>query len=282
MTQQGSLGTVSGLFRYPVKSLGGEALAAAQIGASGIAGDRIWAFRDLGRNEISSAKRYPLLMQISAALQEDGHASLRFASGEISSTAVPDCAECVSNFIGRPQELFGLRPASDMAHFARAGVAAENMEADIRGKLGLLADEPLPDFSKFPAEVLRNATVPGTYFDGAVVHIILASELRQLQGSVSGAEVDALRFRPNIVLDDLAAPLASDDLVGVTLRAGDCVLHLEYTVPRCSMTTHEQGRLGKAPQIMRTLVRDWKHNFGLYASVQQGGQIRMGDVIERC
>jgi len=282
MAQQGRLGTISGLFRYPVKSLGGEALAAAQIGASGIAGDRIWAFRDLGRSEISSAKRYPLLMQIAAALQEDGHARLRFPSGETSSTAASDCAARVSNFIGRPQALFGVRPASDAAHFARSGVAVENMEADIRGVLGLLPDETLPDFSKFPAEALRNATVPGTYFDGAVIHIILASELRQLQGSVSGAEVDALRFRPNIVLDDLAAPLVSDDLVGVTLRAGDTVLRLDFIVPRCSMTTHEQGRLGKAPQIMRTLVRDWKHNFGLYATVQQGGQIRLGDVFERC
>ncbi|MFZ5835439.1 MAG: MOSC domain-containing protein [Pseudomonadota bacterium] len=282
MTQQDKLGTVGGLFRYPVKSLGGEALAAAQIGVSGVAGDRIWAFRDLGRNEISSAKRNPLLLRITAALQDDGHARLSFPSGETSSTAAPDCADRVSDFIGRPQALFGLRPASDVAHFARAGVAVENMEADIRGVLGLLPDETLPDFSKFPAEALRNATVPGTYFDGAVIHIILASELRQIQASVSGAEVDALRFRPNIVLNDLAAPLVSDDLVGATLRAGDSVLRLDYMVPRCSMTTHEQGRLGKAPQIMRTLVRDWKHNFGLYASVQQGGRIKLDDVIARC
>jgi uncharacterized protein len=38
------VGTVTGLWRYPVKSMAGEALAEAQIGWAGVAGDRRWAF----------------------------------------------------------------------------------------------------------------------------------------------------------------------------------------------------------------------------------------------
>jgi len=38
------VGTVSGLWRYPVKSMGAEALAAAFVSWAGIAGDRRWAF----------------------------------------------------------------------------------------------------------------------------------------------------------------------------------------------------------------------------------------------
>ena len=126
-----------------------------------------------------------------------------------------------------------------------------------------------------------NATVPGTYFDAASIHIVLASELRRLQGTLPGADANVMRFRPNIVLNDLDAPLMSDDLVGATVRADNVVMRIDYATPRCAMTTHGQGALDKAPQIMRALVRDWKHNFGLYASVLQAGQIRMGDSVAR-
>jgi uncharacterized protein YcbX len=38
------VGRVVGLWRYPVKSMGGEALAEVQVGWHGMAGDRRWAF----------------------------------------------------------------------------------------------------------------------------------------------------------------------------------------------------------------------------------------------
>ncbi len=273
------LATVSGLFRYPVKSLRGEMLGAADVSVSGMAGDRVWAFRDVERNQITSAKRSPLLLQISAKLHKDGQANLLLPSGETVRTDAPDCADIVSNFIGRPQVLFGLRPATDTAHFARAPIAPEKFETYVREMAGLEAGETLPDYSKFPPDVLMNATVPGTYFDGATIHIILASELRQLQDGLPGAMVDATRFRPNIVLNDLAAPLASDDLIGATLQIGSAIVRIDYMTPRCSMTTHEQGQLARAPQIMRRLVRDWKHNFGVYGAVAREGQIRIGDQV---
>src|SRR5450432_4044223 len=37
-------GIVSGLWRYPVKSMAGEALASADLSWAGLAGDRRWAF----------------------------------------------------------------------------------------------------------------------------------------------------------------------------------------------------------------------------------------------
>ena len=38
------VGRVSGLWRYPVKSMAGEALAQADVSWHGFAGDRRWAF----------------------------------------------------------------------------------------------------------------------------------------------------------------------------------------------------------------------------------------------
>lgn len=277
MTVQNLTAKVRELYRFPVKSLGGEALREIGVSASGFAGDRLWAFRDIGRNEITSAKRSPLLLQISARSLEGGQALLSLPTGQSVRTDAPDCAEIISAFIGRPQKLFSQRPASDTAHYARAAVAPEQMESSLREALALLPDEPLPDFSKFPAEIFQYKTVPGSYFDGAVIHIILASEMQRLQNTLPGVAVSAPRFRPNIVLDDLGAPLCATDLIGKKIQIGAVALSIDYMVPRCSMTTHQQDDLGKAPEIMRKLVRDWQNNFGVYGSVLKPGQIRIGE-----
>lgn len=275
------LGTVSGLFRYPVKSLGGEALESADVTVAGFAGDRQWAFWDVARGEISNAKRSPLLLQIAAQSLNDGRAQLRLPDGSMVHTGAPDCAGKISAFIGRELKLYGLRPASDTAHFARETIAPEKREAQMREVLGLLAEEPFPDFSKLPREALQHTTVPGSYFDAAPLHIILASELRQMQESLPDTVVNALRFRPNIVLDDLAAPLSAESLTGASLQMGGARIRVDYMVPRCSMTTHAQDGLAKAPQIMRRLVQEWKHNFGLYGAAIQEGYIRLGDQVSR-
>lgn len=279
MTAQDIMIRVRELYRYPVKSLVGEALTEAAVSASGFAGDRLWAFRDTGRDEIATAKRSPLLLQISARSLEGGQALLRLPAGQSVRTDSPDCAEIISAFIGRPQKLYPQRPASDTAHYARAAVAPEQMEASIRETLALLPDEPLPDFSKFPAELFLNSTVPGTYYDGAVIHIILASEMQRLQNTLLGVAVNAMRFRPNIVLDDLGAPLSSTDLIGKKMQIGEVAISIDYMVPRCSMTTHQQGDLAKAPEIMRALVRDWQNNFGVYGSVVHPGRVAIGDPV---
>ena len=45
------VGVVSELWRYPVKSLGGESLAAARLTSQGVVGDRCWAFVDAGSGD---------------------------------------------------------------------------------------------------------------------------------------------------------------------------------------------------------------------------------------
>lgn len=45
-----TIGEVAQLWRYPVKSLGGERLDDVEIGPRGVLGDRLWAVRDLERD----------------------------------------------------------------------------------------------------------------------------------------------------------------------------------------------------------------------------------------
>src|SRR5271166_1991694 len=61
-----SEGRVAEIWRYPVKSMGGERLEAVQVGHGGLPGDRGWAVRDEVRGGIRGAKKIPALMRCKA------------------------------------------------------------------------------------------------------------------------------------------------------------------------------------------------------------------------
>ncbi|HEY6120033.1 MAG TPA: MOSC N-terminal beta barrel domain-containing protein, partial [Pyrinomonadaceae bacterium] len=64
------IGTVTQIWRHPVKSMAGETLEACSLGPLGIPGDRGWALRDETTGEITNGKRIPALMQCSAKYME--------------------------------------------------------------------------------------------------------------------------------------------------------------------------------------------------------------------
>jgi uncharacterized protein YcbX len=49
------LGSVASLWRYPVKSMMGEELNAAEVGERGLAGDRAYALLDRETGKVASA-----------------------------------------------------------------------------------------------------------------------------------------------------------------------------------------------------------------------------------
>jgi hypothetical protein len=65
------IGSVHEIWRFPVKSMGGEQVPSTTIGARGVHGDRLWAIRDLDKNVLTSAKRIPKLLLLSARYLEE-------------------------------------------------------------------------------------------------------------------------------------------------------------------------------------------------------------------
>lgn len=63
---------VSELWRFPVKSMQGERVEAAEVGANGLAGDRRWAIFDLATGFGLTARRSPELLLASARSRADG------------------------------------------------------------------------------------------------------------------------------------------------------------------------------------------------------------------
>ena len=62
---------VAELWRYPVKSLGGESLDRAEVTTSGVAGDRVVHVRD-ARGRVVTARTRPRLLGLRGTLGDDG------------------------------------------------------------------------------------------------------------------------------------------------------------------------------------------------------------------
>src|SRR5438046_6948464 len=68
------VGSVVSLWRYPVKSMMGEELNAAEVTPRGLAGDRAYAVVDSSDGKVASAKnprKWPQLFDFRAALADD-------------------------------------------------------------------------------------------------------------------------------------------------------------------------------------------------------------------
>ena len=87
------VGTVSQLWRYPVKSMGGERLRAAALTWRGIPGDRGWAVYDEAGRGVTNAKRLASLRACRVRYQQEPVAGAASPTVEIT---LPDGAHVLS------------------------------------------------------------------------------------------------------------------------------------------------------------------------------------------
>lgn len=112
------VGRVAQLWRYPVKSLVGERLAAAEIDARGVVGDRLWSVRD-EHGKFGSGKttrrfvRMDGLLELSASYEDDVPV-VTFPDGRRIRGDDDRIAAALSAHVGRPVTL-GKETA--VAHF---------------------------------------------------------------------------------------------------------------------------------------------------------------------
>jgi uncharacterized protein YcbX len=271
--------SVLNIYRYPVKSMMGEALSEAAMGESGIAGDRGWAVRDEKRGGIRGGKKIPQLMQLTA--QSGAAAPLIIApDGDSASASAEGINEWLSDKLNHPVTLWPLLPAEQLDHYRRGAPDTEDFEQELRAVFGRLPDEPLPDLTGFE-ELLEFESPPGTYFDAFSLSIMSQQSLATMNQLDGDSLFDVRRFRPNLLVDipDSDHPFPEQAWVGKTLSIGSVKLKIEMTCPRCSMTTQVFDDLPQDAQIMRKLVANSEGNLGIYASVLEAGTVSAGDSI---
>jgi uncharacterized protein YcbX len=273
----------------------GEELDAAEITEQGVVGDRAYALIDASDHKVASAKnprKWGALLGCEAQFVVPPRAGAELPPVRItlpdgtvvhSDEAGADIA--LSKFIGRPVRLATTAPEAR---------TLEEWWPDIEGLAPPEFIEGIRIATDEPDEVVTDITMgltspPGTFFDLAVLHLMTTATLDELRRLSPGGELDARRFRPNLVIAATEAGFAENGWLRRSLRVGEDVqVTVSLPVPRCVMTTMAQAGLPRDPRILRALAR---HNrldvaglglfacAGVYADLVKPGTVRRGDAV---
>lgn len=304
------IGTIQQIWRHPVKSMAGERLDECTVGPLGIPGDRGWALRDEKTREITNGKKIPRLMECAATYQEQPsqgttpNVKIIFPDGKQINSGDANVNLQLSQVLGKEVTLWPLQPASNRAHYRRQTAAARtlgrlsrfkafrealpgimsltNQEAGVREMFSREADEPIPNLSVLPAEVLEFTSPLGTYFDAFPINVLTTASLEAMSRFNPSAVWDVRRFRPNFLVETEKGfeGLIEAGWTGRILRVGSVDLKCEIPCARCGMTTHEHSGLPRDSSVLRSIVKDANQSLGMYASVVQSGAVNIGDPVE--
>jgi uncharacterized protein len=125
--------------------------------------------------------------------------------------------------------------------------------------------------------VLREDGVP--HHDAAPVHLLTTSSLRWLGKTIPASQIDRRRFRPNVLLEAAGGALVEDAWVGRRFSLGSAVIRVVERTERCVMTTNAQSELPKDPNVLRAVTELNDVCLGIYANVERGGIVRVGDSL---
>jgi len=279
--QDGVVGSVVSLWRYPVKSMLGEELNAALLGTNGVVGDRAYALLDSADGKIATAKnprKWPRLFDCRARLVDDPRddapppVRITLPDGAVVASTQPDRDDLLSRALGR---------AVTLTEAGRDTVAPADA-APAKGSVKAEAYSPDIDGVDHRDAVVDFALADGLLFDSAVIHLLTTAALDHLRALYPAGRFEVRRFRPNLVIapSEDAAGFVEEAWVGKTIAIGDAV-RLRVTKPcaRCVMTTLPQSDLPRDLGILRTAVQHKAANVGVYAAVARGGLIRRGDPV---
>src|SRR3954464_8920916 len=284
------VGSVAEIWRYPVKSMGGERVARSAIAARGLHADRMWAGRDVEPDTFPTARRWPVLLECSARFADDPagrpagpgdvlEVIVTFPNGSEVSSSDPAINDQLSELIGKPARLESLPALSEKRRYR----TPQATKADMRRQFAIPDGDPLPDFSVFPvrklAELARYATPVGALYDAYPILLVTRASLRALAEHSPASQFDVRRFRPNVLIDRDGAELAEFAWCGGQLRAPDVTFDVEIPDLRCSIPTRQQGDLPADADVLRTINAHAAHCLGVYANVAAPGTLAEGDPL---
>src|SRR5215813_7531211 len=258
-----AIGTVESLWRYPIKSMGGESMTEVFMGFSGFYGDRCFAFKNS-----SARKGFPYL---NATVQQQMlcyRPQFRY----------PERSAKPPNLI----EAMSIAPGANPAN-----PEPNDLILDVVTPSGAVVAVDDPALIEMLGEGLRGENhltlvrSDRALTDCRPVSLISLQTVRQLEAEL-GIPIDKRRFRTNIYLN-LATDygFAEDELVGRKLRIGSRaeIMVLERD-PRCKMISLDPDTGEHNPEILRKVAQAHAAFAGVYCAVLVEGILTKGDSIE--
>jgi uncharacterized protein len=234
------VGAVEGLFRYPVKSMGGELLDSADMGWHGLEGDRRLAFRrtgDRGGFPWLTATKLPELILFAPQRRDsssDGDlpTHVRTPEGEELPIFGDELATDVGRRLGSPVEMMHIgRGIFDEASISV--ITSATVE-----EIGRLAAQP-PDARRFRPNILISS-----------LRSVPFEEDEWVGGVLSFGE--------------------SGDGAAISITNHDV---------RCSMVNLDPDSARPAAEVLKAIVRVRDNRAGLYGTVTRRGHIAIGQPV---
>jgi uncharacterized protein len=234
------VGHVEAIFRYPVKSMGGDRLETAKLGWHGVDGDRRLAFRridDRSGFPWLTAGKLPGLLLFAPQRREDGGEGdlpthVRTPDGEEMPVFGDDLATEVGRRYGAPVQMMQL----NRGIFDDASISV--IASDTVREIGRLAGRNL-DVRRFrPNVVVR------------LLRSVPFQEDEWLGGVLSFGE--------------------GDDAPAITVTMRDV---------RCSIVNFDPDSASPTPEVLKAVVRANQNNAGIYGTVTRTGRLAVGQTI---
>jgi uncharacterized protein len=234
------IGHVEAIFRYPVKSMGGERLDVANLGWHGLDGDRRLAFRridDRSGFPWLTAGKLPDLVLFAPHRREDGAQGdlpthIRTPDGEEMTVFSEELATEIGRRYGAPVEMMQLKHGI----FDEASISV--IASDTVREIGRLAGRSL-DVRRFRPNVL--------------VRLLRSAPFQEdewVGGMLSFGE--------------------GDDAPAITVTMRD---------ERCSMVNLDPDSASPAPEVLKAVVRVHQNTAGIYGAVTRIGRLAVGQTI---
>ncbi|NJC24991.1 MOSC domain-containing protein [Neolewinella antarctica] len=262
---------VYALYRYPVKSLGGQSVSELVPQQRGFQDDRRWMFTDTSGKFISQRNNVQLA-RFSAEVVGDTLSFFDVQSGEQVG------AVAGARVVGEKSEVTvwdDTFPATEIKSEALYALTRKLGVPDARLFYMDAGDErPVDSRYARPVESV-------SFADGYPYLVATTASLESLASLLDEPQIDMARFRPNIVVTTREAWLEDNwarlDINGHQFR-------LPKPCARCIMVTHEPGTGDRDLRVLATLNQhrkvDNKLLFGMNACWESGtGLLRVGDVV---
>lgn len=260
--------TLSEIWVYPVKSLGGIRLTKALTEERGLRYDRRWMIID-EENVFITQRAHPKMALIDVALTDEGlKIYLRADPG---------------NFVLVPYQPVTALPVTVKVWDDTADALTVSDEADawLSQQLGLkLRLVTMPDSTERKADpryARHNENV--SFADGFPYLVISQASLDDLNGRLA-EPIEMRRFRPNFVISG-TEPFAEDQWKYITISD----LRFEVVKPcaRCVLTTINPETAEKGAEPLKTLASYRKNGnkilFGQNVTVRDFGELKVGDPV---
>src|SRR3982075_297803 len=234
------IGHVEAIFRYPVKSMGGERLEVANLGWHGLDGDRRLAFRRMderGGFPWLSASKLPELLLYAPRRREDG------AQGDLPThVRTPD---------GEEMPVFGENLATEVGRRHGAPVQMMQLKHGIfdEASISVIASDTVREIGRLAGQ---------------------SPDVRRFRPNVVVRLLRSVPFHEDEWLGGVLSFGEGDDAPAITVTMRDV---------RCSMVNLDPDSASPAPEVLKAVVRANQNNAGIYGAVTRIGRLAVGQTI---